>query len=82
MNGINPILLIYAVGLHSVVGMIHKAINCSSQQCCHFTVSQYKLNLQRSKVAGLVCLRTVTTILISSSSKANANEYRELCINC
>lgn len=26
MNGINPILLIYAVGLHSVVGMIHKAI--------------------------------------------------------
>lgn len=26
MNGINPILLIYAVGLLSVVGMIHKAI--------------------------------------------------------
>lgn len=64
MNGINPILLIYAVGLHSAVGMIHKAMLFAA------TVPQYKLSLQRAKKA--VCRRTVITSLLSSSGKANA----------
>lgn len=67
MNGINSILLIYAVGLHSAVGMIHKAI----KPFFAATVPQYKLSLQRAKKA--VCLfRTVITSLLSSSGKANA----------
>lgn len=66
MNGINPILHIYAVGLHSAVGMIHNAI----KPFFAATVPQYKLSLQRAKKA--VCRRTVITSLLSSSGKANA----------